>query len=224
MRGWIAAFVLSGAAMATDTTDARAQLAIGIRGGLNASTIAWSPTPLGDGVDGLTRRKAFSGGLVLAADGPGPLRFRTEALYTGKGFGAGDSPTESRHLAVDYLELPLLVGLTLARGDWLRPELYAGPWVAWEVDCDAELRTPSASMSFECDEVPDEPVLRKTTDFGWVAGISLFVANLGPLQGLLDLRYSASLRNLDAAPEIDNVRAKHRAYSASMGLLIPIGR
>jgi hypothetical protein len=224
MRRWIAAVVLSSAMIAMDATHTRAQLAIGVRGGLNVSTIAWSPTPLGDGVDGLTRRKAFSGGLVFAAEGPGPLRFRAEGLYSGKGFSTRDSPTESRHLAVDYLEVPLLVGLTLAGGDKLRPELYAGPWAAWEVDCDAELRTVSASLSFECDEIPDDPVLRKTTDFGWVAGISLMVADLGPLQGLIDLRYSASLRNVDAAPEIDNVRAKHRAYSAAAGLLIPIGR
>ena len=54
-------------------------------------------------------------------------------------------------------------------------------------------------------------------------GASLTINDVGPLQTFLDLRYSAALRNVDDAPQIDNVKAKHRGYGIAVGLLLPVG-
>ena len=49
------------------------------------------------------------------------------------------------------------------------------------------------------------------------------INDVGPLQTFLDLRYSAALRNVDDAPQIDNVKAKHRGYGIAVELLLPVG-
>ena len=78
-------------------------------------------------------------------------------------------------------------------------------------------------MSFDCNDVPGDPVLRKTTDWGVAAGFSLSFDGVGPFRALLDARYTAGLRNIDAAPAVDNVNARHRGYSISAGVTLPLG-
>ncbi len=40
---------------------------------------------------------------------------------------------------------------------------------------------------------------------------------------MMDVRYTAGLRNVDADDFIDNVNARHRSYGITLGLLIPVG-
>ena len=131
-RMWTVGLAMGVVAVALQANAAGGQVAVGVRGGYNATTIAWTPTPLGGGLDELERRKAFSGGLTVAVEGPGPIRFRAEALYTGKGFSEIEPGGDITRLHLGYLEVPLLVGLIAPTSQRVRPELYAGPWVSWE--------------------------------------------------------------------------------------------
>ena len=223
-RRWGVCLAMGIAVGALGAEAANGQVAVGVKGGFNASTIAWTPTALGDGPDRLERRRAFSGGLMVTVEGPGPVRFRAEVLSTGKGFSEIEANGDISRLFLDYLEVPLLVGLVAPVSSRVRPEVYAGPWISWETDCDATLEAAFTSLSFDCDDVPGDPVLRKTTDFGFAVGASLTIDGVGPLQGFLDLRYAAGLRNVDDAPAVDNVRAKHRGYGITAGLFLPVGR
>jgi hypothetical protein len=197
------------------------QLALGVTGGVNRATIAWSPSPLGDLVEGLERRSAFTGGVVARLSGPGRLHLRAEIVHEGKGFAEVDG-VERTELEADYLQLPVLVGVEVARDRRVGPGLYLGPWIARETGCRASARTPSGRVAFDCDEVPGDPVLRKKTDFGWAVAATLTVRDLGPAEAVVDLRYSAALRNIDAAEELENIDVRHRGYALSLALLVPL--
>lgn len=187
------------------------------KGGVNTATIAWSPSTLGTRLEELERRVGFSAGLAGAIAGPGRMRFHLEALVTEKGFVERDGSEEAR-LRVRYLEIPVLTGVALTDGDgpWV-PELYAGPWVAFETSCQAGLRSPALEVDFDCDEVPDDPVLRETWDWGLALGGLLELALTPALRGRADVRYTLGLHNVDGAPDLDNIDVRHRGVSVTLG-------
>ena len=216
----VVAIVLAGTAVPGDAQS----IDVGIKGGFNASTIAWSPTPLGSGLDELERRRSFAGGLVLAIAGPGRFRLRGEILHSSKGYTEIENDGDRLGIAVDYLEIPVLFGFALPVGSHrVVPELYAGPWMSWKTRCNASLEVATTAVSFDCNEVPGDPILRKTTDWGVAVGAGLTFPTLGRLKGMMDVRYTAGLRNLDAQADIDNVNVRHRSYGITLGLLIPVG-
>ena len=153
-----------------------------------------------------------------SADAP-----RLELLLTGKGFRELEGDGGTSTLDLDYYEVPVLVGLQLSPGSSFSSELYAGPWISKERSCTASLTEGSVALSFDCNEVPDDPILRKTTDRGIAAGFAISFDTVGSFRALLDARYTAGLRNIDDAPAVDNVNARHRGYAVSAGISLPVG-
>jgi hypothetical protein len=195
---------------------------VGFKGGLHSSTIDWSTSPLGDQMGELHRRHTIVGGVVLAVDGPVNLRLRSELLLNGKGFSESQDFDAILRARVDYLEVPVLIGWAVPVRS-LVAEPYVGPWLAWETGCDLTLETPVLEISYDCDDIPGEPVLRQTTDWGMAAGVAITIPSRGRLGGFFDLRYSAGLRNIDRSPRIENMRFRHRGYSATGGILVTLG-
>ena len=221
--GWKTAGTLAaGLLVGPGALDAQ-QVEIGVRGGFNAATIAWSPSPLGGGPEETERLRSFTGGVTLGFAATERLTLRAELLLTGKGFrelsGDGDITT----LDLDYYEVPVLVAWRLASGSGFSPEIYAGPWISRERSCTASLANGDVFLSFDCNDVPDDPVLRKTTDWGVAAGVAVSFDAVGPFRALIDARYTAGLRNVDGAPAVDNIDAKHRGYALSAGISLPVG-
>ena len=197
---------------------------IGLRGGIKAATIAWSTSPLGDEPAALERRRLFSGGMLVAFNATERLKLRLEVLHSGKGFREVQDDGDITVLDLDYLEIPLLVGLMLgSSSSAVRSEVYAGPWLSWETSCTASVELTGQDLSFPCNDVPDDPVLRRTTDWGVTAGFAVSFDAPGPLRAFLDARYTAGLHNIDAAPDIDNLNVRHRGYGLSAGLILPVG-
>ena len=199
------------------------QVEFGVRGGFTAPTIAWSPSPIGGGPEETERLRAFTGGLTLAVAATDRLMLHVELLLTGKGFRELEGDGGTSTLDLDYYEVPVLVGLQLSPGSSFSSELYAGPWISKERSCTASLTEGSVALSFDCNEVPDDPILRKTTDWGIAAGFAISFDTVGPFRALLDARYTAGLRNIDDAPAVDNVNARHRGYAVSAGISLPVG-
>ena len=190
-----------------------------VKGGVHSTTIDWSPSRLGTGLENVERRTGLTAGLALSFSARERIRFHLEGLYSEKGFTERPSPDQSTSLEVAYIEIPALVGWTLTPPEtrW-RPQFYAGPWVALEVQCTAIARAGTVGASFDCDDVPDDPVLRETWDWGASVGGLVEGSTFGSWIARLDIRYSRGLRNVDAAPEIDNVGAHHRGFAVTIGL------
>lgn len=212
---WLAAALVGSLAVATGAQGQRITLLA--KGGVNSATVAWSPSPLGTELEGLERRVGFSGGLAGTVDGPGPLRFHLEGLLTEKGFVERGDEAGRVELNVRYLEIPLLVGVAPeVREGWL-PEVYAGPWLALEASCQIGARSPLQDVSFDCDEVPDDPVLRETWDYGVAVGGLVDAALTPVLRARADVRYTHGLRNVDGAADIDNIDVRHRGIAVALG-------
>ena len=139
---WRASVVVAVVLAGTAEHGEAQSVEMGIKGGFNASTIAWSPTSLGGGFDELERRRSFAGGLVLSIGGPGRVHLRGEILHSSKGFTEIGDSGDRAGLEFDYLEIPVLVGFALPIGSGrVVPELYAGPWLSWETRCNASLES-----------------------------------------------------------------------------------
>ena len=220
--GWILSAMLAGCWGWGGGLQAQA-LTLGAKGGVNSATIAWSASPIGGELDGLERLSGPTFGAMAEIGAPGRLRARAEILWTRKGFVQVEG-TDRSTLSVSYLEVPVFLGWAFGRGDGpISPQLYAGPWLAWEASCRAKLDSSAARLDFDCDEVPDDPVLRETVDWGWALGGLLDVELNESLRSQLDVRYSAGIRNVDAGPQIENVNARHRGVSVMVGLSVPVG-
>ena len=221
--GWKTVGAIAAGLSLSASALAAQQVEVGVRGGYTAATIAWSPSPLGGGPQETERLRGFTGGVTLAYAATDRLMLRAELLLTGKGFreiqGDGDIST----LDLDYYEVPVFVGLRLTPGSSFSSELYAGPWISKERSCTASITGSDIALSFDCNDVPDDPVLRKTTDWGVAAGIAVSFDAVGPFRALFDARYTAGLRNIDGAPAVDNVNARHRGYAISAGVSLPVG-
>ena len=215
-RGVWLGVLVAGALMVAGEVEAQ-EVRILAKGGAHWATVDWSPSPLGGGFAELERQRGPAFGVAATWAGRGRLRLHLEGQLTEKGFRELDGGTESS-LRARYLEVPLLVGVALGDGDsrW-DPQLFGGPWVAWEATCEASLREGSFAVDFDCDEVPDDPVLRQTTDWGLTAGGLVDVAISSSLRGRVDLRYVMGLRNVDGSPDIDNFDVNHRGFSATLG-------
>ena len=221
--GWkTAGAIVAGLSLGAGALAAQ-RVEVGVRGGYTAATIAWSPSPIGGGPEVTERLGGFTGGVTFAFAATTRLVLHAELLLTGKGFreiqGDGDIAT----LDLDYYEVPVLVGFQLTPGSSFSSELYAGPWISRERSCTASITNPDTSLSFDCNDVPEDPVLRKTTDWGVAAGIAVSFDAVGPFRALLDARYTAGLRNIDDAPAVDNVNARHRGYAISAGFSLLVG-
>lgn len=213
----------AGTALASMPADTRAQqLEIGARVGVSTTTVAWSESPVGTELENVQRRRGVAAGIALGVRS-GRLWGRLEALYTQKGFREASSDEETS-LDVDYLEVPVLIGVSAGPSEGrVVPELFAGPWIAWEARCRVAGSSGGLSVAFDCDEVPDDPVLRRTVDWGVTVGGGLSVRDVGPFRASIDLRYSAGLRNVDAESEVDNIDAHNRGVFATLGLFLPLG-
>ena len=197
---------------------------IGVRGGLGWTTVSWSPNPLGDGFEELQRRRAPTFGAFVSLAGAGPIRVRGEVLLSPKGFTEVQNNGENTRLSLSYIEVPVLVGYVMPTGTGsVRPEIYAGGWMAWERSCRAGVAAPGVDMEFECDEITDEPILRRTTDWGLAGGAAVSFDIGGPVSGMIDARYSRGLRNVDGEADIANLNVHHRGVSLSGALSIRLG-
>lgn len=196
---------------------------LGVKVGLNRATVAWEATRLGDGFETLERVNALVAGLTLALPLSDRIAVRVEALRTGKGFREVQANGDETLLDASYLETPVLVALMLRSGAAVTPELYAGPYLARETSCRVEAVLAGTPVAFDCDEVPDDPVLRETTEWGAVVGVAIHLGQAGGMRGVLDGRYSRGLRNVDSSPDIDNLNLRHRGLALTLGLTLALG-
>lgn len=198
--------LLLGSVLALAPTAARAQGEIGVVGGATFTTLR--------GLD-VDDRTGNLYGAYLVLPIAGPLQWQFEAIASSRGAtprGAGFGS----ELRLRYLEVPVLLRLSLAKGSRLNPHLYAGPYAGLRIDCTVE------GTSGDCDDVPG--ISTKTVDVGGIAGGGVSV-DLGGLMLTGGVRYNFGVSTI-AEFERDNVReaAKHGGYAIYAGLGVRLGR
>jgi hypothetical protein len=156
----------------------------------------------------------FAGGGFIRF-GSGMLGLQPELLSVTKGadVSLGGSNFETN---LEYVEIPVLLHLTLLRGTSFSPYLFGGPTVSLEAGCSAR----DQDGSLDCDALPGELSDRRSTDFGVTGGGGL-AFQAGPGAVLVEGRYTIGLTNINqgVGPEVRN-----RAPMVMAGYAIPIGR
>ena len=201
--------VLLALCFATTAVEARAQVTLGLKGGLNISNLSAKDAD-GSTVD-LDSRTAFTGGAYVQAGLGSVLTLQAEALYSPK--GANDA--DGANLDLTYFDLPLLVLIRVPAGDsaiW--PILYAGPVLSFETKC--RLKADEGS-SMDCGTGEDGLFQTKSPDVGMTFGGG-FEIFMGSYTLQLDGRYNLGLVDIDDTTGGAAGSLKNRTWSIYVGL------
>jgi hypothetical protein len=201
----------------SQTAEGRAQLALGLKGGVTYSTIE-------SGVLNVQGSKiSIAAGMFVSFPLFG-IRMQPEWLFVNKGADLEAGTGEDRKLKLEYNELHLLARLETSRGRIL-PYLMAGPTISFEYDCDVEVDVEGAEENFECDE-ESVPVItnRKSRDIGLTAVVGA-QTRVGPGFVLLEIRGTLGLTNVSKQESIffeGELRNRYAALLAGYSIRVRV--
>ena len=188
------------------------QTMVGVRAGLNRSTISAEDSSDQDA------RMGMIAGVDVALPLASAVELRVGGAYAQKGSGASEEGFGSLSLEMDYFQLSALARMGTPRDGGLSAGVLLGPWVAFNLSCDASASLDlgefgSVSDSASCgDEV-------KGTDFGIAAGAGVELAVSEGLRVGLDLVYSIGLADIDDGSD----SLKNQSLAVQAGVVIPFG-
>lgn len=166
------------------------------------------------GVDDLDSRTGLMGGLSLVLPLAGPVALQPELLFVSKGAKGQNSNVDG--IELNYVEIPVLLRLSLAQAALVTPHVYAGPYLGYNISCNVE------GTSADCDDVPG--VSTKTVDVGGTLGGGVDIS-LGGLVLTGGLRYSFGVSKVaDFDPGLVDESAKNGVFAIYTGLSIRMGR
>ena len=187
----------------------------GILAGLSSATFGGDDTQLesGSGVDKKRRNGVVAGAYLTFPLVPGlPVAIRPELLYAQKGVrltGTYDVQdvanlppalvTATSTAKLDYLELPVLLQLTVPNTAGLRPSLYAGPSVAYRLRCRLQTEFSGTSTSSGCDDSGLDRKFDASGVFGGQLGFGL-----GGQAIAVGARYTLGLTKLAKDSDVKN--------------------
>jgi len=181
--------------------------AVGVQVGYSRTDLA-----LGGSGNLLNSRQGAITGLYLQFPLRDYLSIRPELLFSLKG---GRSISIIRGVPTDvdielaYLELPLLVRASIPTGA-VRPVLFAGPAVAFQIGCDFRFTAPDSVRS-TCGQ--NNLSIVREWDFGLVGGGGVEL-RLRRATIALEARYTAGTRSV-----LEGVELKNRSFGLVLALL-----
>lgn len=190
---------------------AQNELVVGIRGGVNISSVTGNLVDQYPEYDYGTLT-GFNGGALARIYFTPLLSLQVEGSYSQKG-STVSYLGQTADLMFTYLEWPMFVRYELILGS-LRPAAYVGSSFAFETKCEAK----GPSGTFDCDE--GDLNSTKSFDAGLILGLGLDV-RLGGLILMGDGRYTLGYRNLNDSSDSDS-DFKNRNWTFLVGVGVPI--
>lgn len=163
---------------------------VGVIGGVATTSLVGK-----DAADDLERRIGVLAGLSAVFATPSRFQIEIDGLYATKGWrSSGQSSTLD--FTASYVEMPVLLRLSLARGARIRPFLTVGPAFGMRIACNSELTSSIGTEKLTCDEFErNADVEVGKTDLSTVVGAGV-VFPLGSIEGTLAARYSRGLSSV----------------------------
>jgi hypothetical protein len=180
-------------------------LDLGIRGGLAFSSLH------GDGVADCGWRQGMCVGVSTEYSILGLVAIQPELLYIQKGAKCDVNPFtgtdigETYVVKLDYVELPVLAAMSVPLPSLVKPKVFAGPYIAYNL---------KAQGSFETGSSTDLDFI-KAFDYGAVVGVGTDLDFL-VAKVMLDGRYTFSLASIHE----DGDDVKNRSITVVLGLLL----
>lgn len=184
---------------------------VGAHAGLTFSTAA------GDDVPDVEYRTGFSFGAHLQMNLAPALSFRPELNYMAKGakFTEGDL---TGTVKLNYVQVPLLLRLSLPIPAGPRPYAFAGPAVSFEAGCTLAAESGGVSASADCADADFFERKKLTWDVVGGAGLGF---GLGLGEATIGVRYDLGLTSIDDSGA--NADIKTRAISVMVGYTLGLG-
>jgi hypothetical protein len=192
--------------LSVSASTGRAQGQVGVIVGATFSTLR--------GIDDLDSRTGLVGGLSIVLPAAGPIALQPELLFVSKGAkGTNNGPDG---IKLSYVEIPVLLRLSLGGTGPLKPHVYAGPYLGLQINCTVQ------GTSSDCDDLPG--LSTKTVDIGATIGGGLDFG-LGPAVVTGGLRYGFGISTV-AEFEVGNVResAQNGVFAVYAGLALRSSR
>jgi hypothetical protein len=162
---------------------------------------------------GIRARQGAVTGVYLSAPLWRIIFLRPELLFSLKGgrreliLANGSAATVDLDLA--YIEVPVLARVTFPTGR-IRPVLFAGPSVGFQIGCDVQVTTATRVDRPSCDSV--QIAIFRTLDYGLVGGGGVEFAWAQSALSF-EARYTSSVRSI-----VDSGRVRNRAFEVMLAL------
>lgn len=195
------------------------EVLVGVKGGLNISDISI------EDVEDATESTSglIAGGFIRFGLGE-VLALQPELLYTQKGAEAEDTAEGiTANLNLDYLEVPvLLLARIPVEQSPVRPVVFAGPAVAFELTCELEGQSNGTSATADCDDAAFEDELAtKSVDVGAVFGAGVDFDLSDQAVFTLEGRYTLGLTNIQDTEVEEEVKNRVLSFLAGIGFRLP---
>ncbi len=184
------------ATLLAQTPPGAVELDLGIKAGVNLATLN------GEG-ESPGRRTGFIGGGHLTISLPNSMfYFQPELLYSMKGFSESQEGITGT-LALDYIDVPVLVGIHFATGGSITPRIFAGPQVSIKAGCTLK----GDGEFFDAESVLFDLIFGGGLDF-----------DMGKVDIVFDARYDLGLTDALALGS-----SKMSAWQFLAGVAFPLG-
>jgi hypothetical protein len=179
---------------------------VGIKGGFNFSNISFKPAD--PGMPDFQNLRGLTGGLFFSLS-LGFVGIQPEILYSRRGTMWNEDTSKYEYL-LDYIEVPVLIKLSILPVGPIRPVIFGGPSFGYLLNAKARLTTPEGTEEGDLDNMFEKTawaaVFGAGVDFK-LAGILLTV----------DGRYHMGLKNISTDVEVGQT-VKNKGFSVMVGV------
>ncbi len=197
------------AALALTTTPLAAQNVFGLHAGASIATFGGADA----GSPG--SRTGLNVGASLTMPVSSTLGFQIGASYAQKGATDSSGGIDAT-LALDYIEVPLLLRIGIPSTGSLSAHLLAGPAVSFEAKCTAKGSSGGVNVSVDCGQLA---AAIRTVDVGAMGGVGLDIGAAGKTSVSIDVLYNFGLTSIVG----NGVDTKNRALTIQAGVGVPMG-
>lgn len=202
--------------LVTDGAGQIGEVRLGLDAGLTLATFR------GAAVEGLDTQTGASVGLTLDRQVHDLVWIGTGVGWAQKGATGTLTGFEEplvTDLRLDYLQIPVLFGVGLAPDSRVRPTVFAGPAVAFEMSCDVRTAPEELAVTLGCPE--DDS--RRQTDWSAILGAGIGY-DTGRALVRVTGRYDHGLTQLNDTEGGQFAQLHNRAFVIGAGVSVPIRR
>lgn len=161
-------------------------------------------------------RTGFAVGLSMMGAGGGTFTFAPEALYVMKGATVDLGGDVGVDFKTTYIEVPMLFRASLSSASKMRPFVFLGPTVAYQLSCKVAGENDEGSIEGDCstlneEDDNDEPL--KKLDYGAMFGAGAHFDRLS-----VSVRYNMGLANLNNNGDNGNLSIKNKSLMVMVGI------
>lgn len=177
----------------------------GIVGGLNLANVTGADKDMGIGLSPSNRVGAFAGAAAIMSLGPN-LFFQPQAVYSMQG-AKYESGGENVTIKLDYLQVPLFLGMRIPMQSSIRPYVMAGPFIAFKMSCKYSGTAGTGLGSGSCADIDSF----RGTDYGLALGAGVELP-MGTGRLAVGGRFSMGLSEI-----VKDVKVKNSVISLGVG-------